>query len=192
MAGRIKADVVAAVKERTSIEDVVREHVTLRSGGIGSLKGLCPFHDEKSPVLPRPPAARRVALLRLRRGRRRLSFVQRVDHLTFAEAVERLADKAGITVEYDEGGARPREQVGRRRRLLEANRAAEEFYAEQLRRPRGRAGRRFLADRGFDREAAARSASASPRGPVRRSCEHLRGQGFTDDELTVAGLAGRG
>ena len=49
MAGLIKAEDVAQVKERSSIEDVVREHVTLRSAGPGSLKGLCPFHDEKSP-----------------------------------------------------------------------------------------------------------------------------------------------
>jgi DNA primase len=193
VAGRIKADVVAAVKERTSIEDVVREHVTLRQGGVGSLKGLCPFHDEKSPSFNVRPQLGVWHCFGCGEGGDVISFVQRVDHLTFAEAVERLADKAGITVEYDEGGARPREQVGRRRRLLEANRAAEEFYAEQLTSsPEAVAGRRFLAERGFDREAAARFGVGFAPRSGEALVRHLRGKGFTDDELTVVGLAGRG
>jgi DNA primase len=192
VAGRIKADVVAAVKERTSIEDVVRDHVTLRPGGIGSLKGLCPFHDEKSPSFHVRPQLGVWHCFGCGEGGDVLSFVQRVDHLTFAEAVERLADKAGITVEYEEGGARPREQVGRRRRLLEANRAAEEFYAEQLASsPEAVAGRRFLAERGFDREAAARFGVGFAPRSGEALLRHLRGKGFTDDELTVVGLAGR-
>ena len=56
MAGRIREDDVAAVKERASIEEVVREHVTLRTAGIGALKGLCPFHDEKTPSFTVRPA----------------------------------------------------------------------------------------------------------------------------------------
>jgi DNA primase len=193
VAGRIRADVVAAVKERTSIEDVVRDHVTLRPGGIGSLKGLCPFHDEKSPSFHVRPQLGVWHCFGCGEGGDVLSFVQRVDHLTFAEAVERLADKAGVTVEYEEGGARPREQVGRRRRLLEANRAAEEFYAEQLTSlPEAVAGRRFLADRGFDREAAARFGVGFAPRSGEALVSYLRGKGFTDDELTVVGLAGRG
>ncbi|HSF26055.1 MAG TPA: CHC2 zinc finger domain-containing protein, partial [Actinomycetes bacterium] len=49
MAGRIKDEDVALVKERVNIADVVAEHVTLRNAGGGNLKGLCPFHDEKTP-----------------------------------------------------------------------------------------------------------------------------------------------
>ena len=132
MPGRISADVVAAVKERTSLEDVVREHVTLRTGGIGSLKGLCPFHDEKSPSFNVRPQLGVWHCFGCDEGGDVISFVQKVDHLTFADAVERLADRAGVPVEYEEGGGRPREEVGRRTRLLEAGRVAEEFYAEQL------------------------------------------------------------
>jgi DNA primase len=193
VAGRIRADVVAAVKERTSIEDVVRDHVTLRPGGIGSLKGLCPFHDEKSPSFHVRPQLGVWHCFGCGEGGDVLSFVQRVDHLTFAEAVERLADKVGVTVEYEEGGARPREQVGRRRRLLEANRAAEEFYAEQLTSlPEAVAGRRFLAERGFDREAAARFGVGFAPRSGEALVRHLRAKGFTDEELVVVGLAGRG
>ncbi|KQX69542.1 DNA primase [Angustibacter sp. Root456] len=194
MPGRIKADVVAAVKERTSIEDVVREHVTLRTGGVGSLKGLCPFHDEKSPSFNVRPQLGVWHCFGCGEGGDVLSFVQKVDHLTFAEAVERLAERAGVPVEYEEGGGpRPREEVGRRTRLVEANRTAEEFYAEQLANSsEALPGRTFLAERGFDREAAARfTVGYAPRSGE-ALLRHLRGRGFTDDEIVLAGLAGRG
>ncbi|MGN6299890.1 MAG: DNA primase [Angustibacter sp.] len=194
MPGRIKADVVAAVKERTSIEDVVREHVTLRTGGVGSLKGLCPFHDEKSPSFNVRPQLGVWHCFGCGEGGDVLSFVQKVDHLTFTEAVERLAERAGVPVEYEEGGGpRPREEVGRRTRLVEAGRAAEEFYAEQLASSsEALKGRSFLAERGFDREAAARfTVGYAPRSGE-ALLRHLRGRGFTDDEIVLAGLAGRG
>ena len=178
MPGRIKAEVVAAVKERTTIEDVVREHVTLRSGGAGSLKGLCPFHDEKSPSFNVRPTLGVWHCFGCGEGGDVISFIQKVDHLTFGDAVERLADRAGIAVEYDEGGSRPREEVGRRSRLLEANRVAEQFYAEQLTgNPESVPGRRFLAERGFDRAAAERfGVGFAPRSGEALT-SHLRGKG---------------
>ena len=193
MAGRIKAEVVAAVKERSSIEDVVREHVTLRSGGAGSLKGLCPFHDEKSPSFNVRPVLGVWHCFGCGEGGDAISFIQRVDHLSFGEAVERLADKAGITVEYDEGGARPREEVGRRTRLLEANRVAEQFYTEQLTgSPESMPGRQFLAQRGFDRAAAERfGVGFAPRSGEALT-RHLRAKGFTEDDVVLVGLSGRG
>ncbi|HEX8497500.1 MAG TPA: DNA primase, partial [Actinomycetales bacterium] len=190
MAGRIKAEVVAAVKERTSIEDVVRDHVTLRSGGAGSLKGLCPFHDEKSPSFNVRPALGVWHCFGCSEGGDAISFVQKVDHLSFSEAVERLADRAGVTIEYDEGGGRPREEVGRRTRLLEANRAAEQFYAEQLGSPEALAGRRFLAERGFDKAAAARFGVGFAPRTGEALTRHLRGRGFSDEDLVLAGLSG--
>ena len=194
MPGRIKAEVVAAVKERTSIEDVVREHVTLRQGGVGSLKGLCPFHDEKSPSFTIRPHLGVWHCFGCGEGGDVLSFVQKVDHLTFTEAVERLAERAGVPVEYDEGGGpRPREEVGRRTRLVEAGRVAEQFYAEQLADgAEAVPGRRFLAERGFDREAAARfTVGYAPRSGE-ALVRHLRAKGFTDDEIVQVGLASRG
>jgi len=191
--GRIRADVVAAVKERTSLEDVVREHVTLRTGGVGSLKGLCPFHDEKSPSFNVRPQLGAWHCFGCGEGGDVISFVQKVDHLTFADAVERLADRVGLQVEYEEGGGRPREEVGRRTRLLEAGRVAEQFYAEQLASaPEAVKGRQFLAERGFDRAAAERfGVGYAPRSGEALT-RHLRARGYTDDELVLAGLSGRG
>ena len=194
MAGRIKADDVALVKERSSIEDVVREHVTLRSAGPGSLKGLCPFHDEKTPSFNIRPAVGAWHCFGCGEGGDVISFVQKVEHLTFSEAVERLAAKLGVELHYEEGGGRPREEgLGRRSRLVEAHRVASELYAASLvDLAEARAGRDFLRDRGFDRTAAERfGVGFSPRAGEALT-RHLRSKGFSDDEIVAAGLAGRG
>ncbi len=130
MPGLIKAEDIAAVKERSSIEDVVRDHVTLRGAGVGSLKGLCPFHDEKTPSFTVRPAVGSYHCFGCGEGGDVISFVQKVEHLTFSEAVERLAAKVGMELRYEEGGG-PREggvSLGKRSRLVEAHRVAEEYY----------------------------------------------------------------
>jgi DNA primase len=193
VAGRIRAEDVALVKERTSIEDVVREHVTLRPAGVGSLKGLCPFHDEKSPSFHVRPVLGVWHCFGCNEGGDAISFVQKVEHLTFHEAVERLAAKSGVELRYVEGGGRPREDVGRRTRLIDAHRTAAQFYGEQLAAgPDAVAARQFLAERGFDRDAATRfGVGFAPRAGEALS-NHLRGRGFTDDELVTGGLSARG
>jgi DNA primase len=194
VAGLIKADDIALVKERSSIADVVREHVTLRPAGPGSMKGLCPFHDEKTPSFTVREAVGAYHCFGCGEGGDVISFVQKVEHLTFAEAVERLAAKLGMEVHYEDGGGRGREEgLGRRSRLLEAHRVAQEFYAESLLAlPEARVARDFLRDRGFRREAAERfGVGFAPRGGEDLS-RHLRSKGFTDEELTVGGLSGRG
>ncbi len=195
MSGRIKADDVTAVKERSSIEDVVREHVTLRRSG-SSLVGLCPFHDEKSPSFNVNPTNGYYYCYGCGEGGDVLSFVQKVEHLTFAESVERLAQKLGFELTYEDGGSRPREEgAGKRSRLVEAHRVAQEFYAEQLidtTNPAARAGRDFMRERGFDGNAAKLfGVGFAPRGGEELT-RHLRAKGFTDDELVAGGLSGRG
>jgi DNA primase len=194
VAGLIKADDVAQVKERSSIEDVVREHVTLRAAGPGSLKGLCPFHDEKSPSFNVRPVVGAWHCFGCGEGGDVISFVQKVEHLTFAEAVERLAAKLGMELHYEEGGPpRSGEGLGKRSRLVEAHRVAAEFYSAALvNLPEARAGRDFLRERGFDRVAAEKfSVGFSPRGGEELT-GHLRAKGFTDDEIVAGGMAGRG
>jgi DNA primase len=193
---RIRREDVDHVRERTRIDEVVGEHVTLKSGGVGSLKGLCPFHDEKTPSFHVRPALGRWHCFGCGRGGDVISFVQEVDHLGFTEAVELLAARLGHQLHYEDddgrGGAR-REQVGQRQRLVEANRLAAEFYAEQLASAGDAvAARRFLADRGFDREAADLfGVGFAPRAGD-ALVRHLRGRGFTEDDLVASGVAARG
>jgi DNA primase len=194
MAGLINSEDIAAVKSRSSIEDVVREYVTLRPAGPGSLKGLCPFHDEKTPSFNVRPAVGAWHCFGCGEGGDVISFVQKVDHLTFSEAVERLAQKLGMELRHEDGGSRPREEgLGRRTRLVEAHRVAQEYYADALLNlPAARAGRDFMRGRGFDGGVARRfGVGFAPRGGE-DLVGHLRSKGFSDDELVAGGLAGRG
>ncbi|AKU16584.1 DNA primase [Luteipulveratus mongoliensis] len=193
MAGRIKLDDIALVKERASLEDVVREHVTLRAAGPGSLKGLCPFHDEKSPSFNIRPAVGAYHCFGCGEGGDVIEFVMKVEHLSFTEAIERLAGKAGVELHYEDG-PRPREEsIGRRSRLVEAHRVAGEFFAAALiDSQEARIARDFLRDRGFDRVAAETfGVGYAPQG-FDHLANHLRSKGFSADEIVLGGLAGRG
>lgn len=192
MAGRIRREDIDLVRERVRIEDVVGEHVTLKPGGVGSLKGLCPFHDERTPSFHVRPHVGLWHCFGCGEGGDVFSFLQKVDHQSFTEVVERLAARAGVTLRYEDGdGPRPQD-VGRRQRLLDAHAVAAEFYAEQLTAPGARPGREFLSRRGFDRAAAEHfGVGFAPQG-WDSLVSHLRGRGFRDDELVTGGLARRG
>ena len=140
MAGRIRDEDIALVRERSAIDEVVGEYLQLRSAGGGSLKGLCPFHDEKTPSFNVTPARGLWYCFSCHEGGDVIKFVQKIDNLGFTEAVERLANRAGIELRYEQGGHIPGQEQSQRRRLIEAHKAAAEFYAEQLAQP-GRAGR---------------------------------------------------
>lgn len=154
MAGLINDEDLATVRERSRIDEVVGSYVTLRNAGGGSLTGLCPFHDEKTPSFRVTPSRGFYHCFGCDEGGDVISFVQKINNVTFVEAVEWLADRAGIQLRYTEGGGRDRPEPGLRLRIMEANREAADFYAGQLGTPDAIAGRQFLDQRGFDRDAA--------------------------------------
>ncbi|MET7652329.1 DNA primase [Streptomyces sp. NPDC005486] len=193
MAGRINDEDVKAVRDAVPIDAVVSEYLQLRNAGGGNLKGLCPFHDEKSPSFQVSPSKGLFHCFGCQEGGDTISFVMKVDHLTFSEVVERLAAQAGITLRYEEGGYNPAHQRGERIRLVEAHKIAAEWYAEQLATgPEAETGRIFLAERGFDQSAAVHfGVGYSPQGWDHLT-RFLRGKGFTDKELFLSGLAQEG
>ncbi|MFE9834643.1 DNA primase [Streptomyces sp. NPDC005551] len=193
MAGRINDEDVKAVRDAVSIDAVVSEYLQLRNAGGGNLKGLCPFHDEKSPSFQVSPSKGLFHCFGCQEGGDTITFVMKVDHLTFSEAVERLAGQAGIILRYEEGGYNPSHQRGERIRLVEAHKAAAQYYVEQLdTASEADAGRKFLAERGFDQAAAAHfGVGYSPQGWDHLT-RHLRGKGFTDKELVLSGLSQEG
>ncbi|MCO5996365.1 DNA primase [Actinoallomurus rhizosphaericola] len=190
MAGRIRDEDIALVRERSPIDAVVGEYVQLRNAGGGALKGLCPFHDEKSPSFNVSNGM--FYCFGCGEGGDAIGFIQKIEHLSFAEAIERLAAKAGVQLRYADSGYVPGRQKGERTRLLEAHRAAAEFFAEQLLTPAAELGRRFLAERGFGREDAERFGVGYAPNEWEALVRHLRGRGFTDKELVTGGLASQG
>ncbi|MGX5695289.1 DNA primase [Agromyces soli] len=191
MAGRIRQSDVEEVKARTNIADIIGDHVSLKSAGVGSLKGLCPFHDERSPSFNVRPGVGYYHCFGCGESGDVYSFLQKIDHVTFTEAVERLAGRIGYELHYEDGGG-PAAEHGNRARLLAANQAAAEFFAEQLLQPIADVGRRFLGERGFDAEAARRFGVGFAPKSWDALTDHLRGRGFTHDELAAAGLVSQG
>ncbi|MBA3524890.1 MAG: DNA primase [Geodermatophilaceae bacterium] len=189
MAGRIRSEDIALVRERSPIADVVGEHLQLRNAGGGSLKGLCPFHDEKTPSFQVTPSRGLFFCFGCSEGGDVIRFVERVDHLNFVESVERLAQRAGIALRYEEGGSAPVRQQGQRARLVEAHQLAADFYAEQLRTPDAQPARDFLNVRGFDQQAAETYGCGYAPATWDALTKHLLGKGFSHAELVTAGLA---
>ena len=190
MAGRILQADVDEVKARTNIADIIGERVALKPAGIGSLKGLCPFHDERSPSFNVRAQAGFYHCFGCNESGDVYSFLRAMDHVSFTEAVERLAGRIGYTLRYEDGGAVP-ETTGRAR-LYAANGAAAEYFRSQLATAEAETARRFLGERGFDAGAAAHfGVGYAPKGwsNVRDALHKL---GFSDDELSAAGLVSQG
>ncbi|MCW2781909.1 MAG: dnaG 1 [Marmoricola sp.] len=192
MAGRIKDEDIAEVREKARIDDVVSSYVTLKSAGGGSLKGLCPFHDEKSPSFNVTPSRQMYYCFGCGNGGDVIKFVMEMDGTSFTETVERLAEKFGVQLRYEEGGpARPSGGPARPR-LIEAHKVTADWYAELLATPEAMTARQFLDTRGFDKDAAATfGVGFSPRGGEDLH-KYLQQKGFSDAELVTAGLIGEG
>ncbi len=191
MAGRIRQSDIEELKSRLNIADIVSDHVSLKSAGVGSLKGLCPFHDERSPSLHVRPGVGYYHCFGCGESGDVYSFVQKMDHLSFTETIERLAERIGFTLHYEEGGASDVEK-GSRVRILAANQAAERYFIEQLGSTEAATGRAFLGERGFDKAAAGTfGIGYAPKG-WNGLRDFLRSKGFTDDELQASGLVSAG
>ena len=193
MAGLIKREDIDEVRQRTDIKEVVDGYVTLKGAGLGSFKGLCPFHDERSPSFTVRPQVGRYHCFGCGEDGDVISFVQKLDHSSFHEAVEKLAARIGFELHYEDGGTGPnREEVGKRQRLLDAHKVADEFFRAQLLTPGAAEGRNFLHGRGFDRAAAEQfGVGYAPQG-WDALLKHLRGRGFTDAELKLTGMFSEG
>lgn len=194
VAGLIRNEDIQEVRQRAGIADVIGEYVTLRNAGGGNMKGLCPFHDEKTPSFSVSPGRGLFYCFGCGESGDVISFIQKMDHVPFAEAVEQLADRAGLQLRYEQSGAPAggQRQPGLRQRLVAANRAAVEFFMEQLGAPGAAAtARAFLAERGFSQQAALDFSCGFAPDSWDLLARHLRGKGFTEKELLTADLVRR-
>ena len=191
MAGRIKDTDVAHVRDHSPIDDVVGDYVQLKSAGGGQKKGLCPFHDEKSPSFHVTPSKGYFHCFGCQVGGDVIAFIMKLEHLTFTETVERLADRIGYTLTYEAGGTTTGPSINRSR-LVAANLAAATYYQEQLQLPEAQHGRDFLTKRGFDRDAAKNFGVGYAPDQWDSLFKFLKGKGFTEEELMLAGLVKEG
>jgi DNA primase len=193
MAGRIKDEDVQHIRDHAPIDDVVGEYVQLKSAGGGQKKGLCPFHDEKSPSFHVTPSKGYFHCFGCQTGGDVIAFLMKIDHLTFTETIERLADRIGYTLRYEESGSAPSGPSVNRSRLVAANALAATFFQEQLNTsPDAAHGRDLLTKRGFDKSACETFGVGYAPDSWDALTKHLRAAGYTIEELELAGLSKMG
>ncbi|OBB32463.1 DNA primase [Mycolicibacterium peregrinum] len=193
VAGRISDRDIAAIREKIRIEDVVGDYVQLRRAGADSMKGLCPFHDEKSPSFHVRPNHGHFHCFGCGEGGDVYAFIQKIEHVSFVEAVELLADRVNYTVTYTGASTtNVQRDRGSRSRLLAANAAAQEFYAEALTSDEAAEARKYLTERNFDAAAAAQFGCGFAPSGWDTLTKHLLRKGFEFKELEAAGLSREG
>jgi DNA primase len=194
VAGRIRDESIAEIREATDVVALVGEYVTLRPAGGTRSKGLCPFHQEKTPSFTVDSSRSLFHCFGCGVGGDAIDFLMKQETLSFTEAVERLAHRAGIEVRYEGRSAGERGSMGRKSRLVAAHAQAVEFYHRSLvSSPDGRAARAYLSSRGIDRAVAERFRLGwAPGGSWEALVGELRGKGFRPEELAEAGLARTG
>lgn len=194
MAGLIRREDIDQVRERARIDEIVGEQVALHPAGVGALKGLCPFHDERTPSFHVRPAQGYYHCFGCGQGGDVIKFVEDVHHLSFTEAVQYLADKTGVTLHYEDTGAAEKKDPNRvsRSRILEANRNAAQFFRSQLGSEEAVGAQKFLSARGFDADVAARFSLGYAPASWDALLSFLRKRGFTEPELAASGLFSRG
>jgi len=187
---RIKDSSVEKVKSAVEILPVVEDYVQLRKAG-GTYKGLCPFHQERTPSFVVTPARGTFKCFGCSEGGDAISFVQKIDNLDFVGAIEALAKRFGVELEYEEASPEADRDRRRRERLLQLLERATGFYERLLwESDQGADARAYLASRGLGEEVArAFRLGYAPGGPtLTRAAQQ---QEFTRDELLGAGLANR-
>ena len=190
MAGKISPRDIEEVKARVNIADVVGSYVALKPASAGSLKGLCPFHQEKSPSFNVRPLQGFYHCFGCGAGGDVYKFLQEMESLSFYEAVENLAGKVGYTLTYEAGAKGP--DQGQKSRIYEANAAAAKYFQDQLMTDPAIPGRDFLKSRGFDKAAAEMfGVGFAPKG-WNNLTDHLKAIGFTEEELITASLSSKG
>ncbi len=192
MSGRIRDTDVSYVRDHSPIDEVVGDYVQLKSAGGGQKKGLCPFHDEKSPSFHVTPARGYFHCFGCQEGGDVIAFVMKIDHLSFTETIERLASRIGYQLTYEQSSGGPKAPTVQRSRLLEANSQASLFYQEQLQLPTASHARELLIKRGFDKTASQSFEIGYAPDQWDALSKFLLGKGFGAEELLLAGLTKEG
>lgn len=185
MKGRIAPEDLQELRERADIVDVVSGYMKLRKSG-RIFKGLCCFHQEKTPSFTVDPVKQLYYCHGCGRGGDVFSFSQQADGLTFTESAQRIADRVGLNLRFQG----PAEPPGLRAALLAVNKAAGDFFARSLiEGPEAQSARTYLAARGFDgADLQLWKLGFAPRGRD-TLYRHLLSRGLSSQHIVEAGLA---
>jgi DNA primase len=187
---RIREASIREAVDAADMVEVVSARTQLRRSG-ARWTGLCPFHDEKTPSFSVNPADKLFYCFGCSKGGDIISFVRETEQLDFAQAVEWLAERYRVTLEYEESSPEQDAARGRRERLLSLLEQATSFYERYLwDSPRGEAARSYLAGRGLREEVCRDYRLGLAPGGTTLALK-AREKGFTAAELAAAGLVTR-
>ena len=184
---RVRQSDIEELKERADIVELIGSYISLKPASSGSFKGLCPFHGEKTPSFNVRSSPAFYHCFGCGVGGDVYKFLQEIENISFSDAVEKLAEKTGFQLTYEESGAA--EEKSNRARLLQLNAEAASYFSGQLAADEGQVARDFLVKRGFDAHSAkAFGIGYAPKG-WQNLLEHLKGKGYSLDEMVTVGLA---
>jgi DNA primase len=191
MSGRIRDEDIEEVRDKASLVEVAAEHLQLKKAG-RLYKALCPFHTEKTPSFTIDPAKNLYFCHGCQKGGNVFNFLMELETISFAEAVERAAQKAGVTLHYERSSAADGAAAAKRKRLVETHRAAVEHYHGLLRSSdEAKAARAYLRRRGFTKETVEHFSLGFSSPKWDDLVKTLSKKGFSLAELVEAGLGSR-
>lgn len=178
---------IEEVRSRSDIVSVIGKYVRLKRTGSG-YTGLCPFHNEKTPSFHVNPARQMYKCFGCGVGGNVLTFVMEYENLTFPEAMEMLAEEAGIDLPKQEMTAQQKQQEGLRQTLLEINKKAARYYFALLKSPRGKIGYDYLTDRGLTDETILHFGLGYAGQGGGELYRYMKKEGYSDQVLKETGL----
>ena len=185
---RLSDDFLSELRFRNPIDEVISGYVDLKTSG-NTYKGLCPFHNEKTPSFTVYPATSSYYCFGCQNGGDVITFIRQIENLDYMEAVKLLADRAGLSMPeegYDDSGERLR------KRIYAINRETARFYHACLKDPKiGAKGYRYFKERGLTDATMTHFGLGYAPDTGFALCNHLKKLGFTDNELIIANVAGR-
>jgi DNA primase len=190
VAGRIRRDDIDSLRQQADIVMVISDHTQLKKAG-SRMKGLCPFHSEKTPSFSVDPGQGYFHCFGCGEGGDVFDFLQKVQGLSFTEAVEQLARRTGFTLHYEDLTPGQKRALGERSRLVEINQAALELFRDWLYTDEGEVARDYLKSRGFGKVDADRFQLGYAPNTWETLSRELQGRGYGIDELVKVGLVAR-
>ena len=184
---QISEDFLNELRARCDIESVISQYVVLKKHG-KSLKGLCPFHSEKTPSFNVSSDKQLFYCFGCGAGGDVITFIMKAENLSYPEAVAFLAEKVGLQVpekEVDDGAMRLKNRV------LEINRETARFFHAALKSPQGKEALSYIKDRGLTDKTITRFGIGYAPDSWDSLIKHLRKKGYTDAEMAAASVATR-
>lgn len=180
-------DLIEEVRSRNDIVDVISSYVRLQKKG-GTYFGLCPFHNEKSPSFSVTPAKQMYYCFGCGQGGNVFTFLMKYENYSFTEAVQNLAEKAGVTLPQGEYTAEEKKKADLKMQLLQVNNEAARYFYRLLKSEKGQRAYEYLKNRGLSDETITKFGLGYSSNYKDDLYRYIKSKGYGDDVLKESGL----